>query len=88
MKKSSCEAVRQYVPSDTEFKDLRWTFFVNCVFNIFLSYTTVMLNAVTIHAIRKTWWLPKPLKTLLLSLAVSDLGVGLTVQPFCISILV
>ena len=47
-----------------------------------------MLNAVTIHAIRKTWWLPKPLKTLLLSLAVSDLGVGLTVQPFCISILV
>lgn len=88
MKKSSCEAVRQYVPSDTELKDLRWTFFVNCVFNIFLSYTAVMLNAVTIHAIRKTWWLPKPLRTLLLSLAVSDLGVGLTVQPFCISLLV
>lgn len=88
MKKSSCEAVRQYVPSDTELKDLRWTFFVNCVFNIFLSYTAVMLNAVTIHAVRKTWWLPKPLRTLLLSLAVSDLGVGLTVQPFCISLLV
>lgn len=88
MKKSSCEAVRQHVPSDTELKDLRWTFFVNCVFNIFLSYTAVMLNAVTIHAVRKTWWLPKPLRTLLLSLAVSDLGVGLTVQPFCISLLV
>lgn len=88
MKRSSCEAVQQYVPLDTELKDLRWTFFVNCVFNIFLSYTTVMLNAVTIHAVRKTWWLPKPLRTLLLSLAVSDLGVGLTVQPFCISLLV
>ena len=88
MKKSSCEAVQQFVPSDTELKDLRGTFFVNCVFNIFLSYTAVSLNAVTIHAIRKTWCLPKPLKTLLLSLAVSDLGVGLTVQPFCIWLLV
>ena len=88
MKKSSCEAVRQYVPSNTELEDLRWTFFVNCLFNIFLSYTAVSLNAVTIHAIRKTSWLPKPLKTLLLSLAVSDLGVGLMVQPFCISLLV
>ena len=88
MKKSSCEAVRQFVPTDTDFKDLRLTFFVNCVLNIFLSYTAVSLNAVTIHAIRKAWRLPKPLKTLLLSLAVSDLGVGLTVQPFCISLLV
>ena len=54
----------------------------NCVLNAFLSYTTIMLNSVTIHAIRKTLTLPKPLKTLLLSLAVSDLGVGLMVQPF------
>ena len=88
MKKSSCEGVRLYVPSITELKDLRWTFLVNCIFNIFLSYTAVTLNVVTIHAIRKTWCLPKPLRTLLLSLAVSDLGVGLMVQPFCISLLV
>ena len=54
---------------------------VNCVFNVFLSYTAIMLNIVTIHAIRKTPSLSKPLKTLLLSLAVSDLGVGLTAQP-------
>ena len=40
-----------------------------------------MLNIVTIHAIRKTFPSSKPLKTLLLSLAVSDLGVGLTAQP-------
>ena len=41
-----------------------------------------MLNILTIHVIRKTSSLPKTLKTLLLSLAVSDLGVGLLVQPF------
>ena len=53
----------------------------NCVFNAFLSYTTIMLNSVTIYVVRKTSSLPKSLKTLLLSLAISDLGVGLIVQP-------
>jgi len=47
-----------------------------------------MLNIVTIHAIRKTLSIPKTLKTLLLSLAVSDVGVGLLVQPFYSSLLV
>ena len=47
-----------------------------------------MLNSITIQAIRKTSSLPKPLKTLLLSLAVSDLGVGLIVQPLYIACLV
>jgi len=47
-----------------------------------------MLNSVTIHAVRKTSSLPKPLKTLFLSLAVSDLGVGLLVQPMQITVLV
>ena len=46
-----------------------------------------MLNVITIHAIRKTSSLPKPLKTLLLSLAVSDLGVGLFVQPLSVALL-
>ena len=53
----------------------------NCVFNAFLSYTAIMLNSVTIYAVRKTSSLPKNLNILLLSLAVSDLGVGLIVQP-------
>ena len=44
-----------------------------------------MLNSVTIHAIRKTSSLPKTLKTLLLSLAVSELGVGLLVQPLFVA---
>ena len=52
-----------------------------CLLNAFLSYTATMLNIVTIHAIRKTPSLSKNLKTLLLSLAVSDLGVGLLAQP-------
>ena len=52
-----------------------------CVFNAYLSYTAIMLNIAAIYAIRKTLSLPKSLKTLLLSLAVSDLGVGLLAQP-------
>ena len=61
---------------------------VNSVFNAFLSYTAIMLNIIIIHALRKTSSLPKPLKTFLLSLAVSDLGVGLLVQPLGVAYLV
>ena len=52
-----------------------------CVFNAYLSYTATMLNIVAIYAIRKTLYLPKNFKTLLLSLTISDLGVGLLAQP-------
>ena len=69
-------------------KDFRPVLVANYAFNSFLSYTTIILNIVTIHAIRKTALLPKPLRTLLLSLAASDVGVGLLVQPFYISTLV
>ena len=58
---------------------------LNCVFNAFSAYTATMLNILTIHAMRKTSSLTKPLKTLLLSLAVSDLGVGLLAQPLYIA---
>ena len=64
------------------------SYIANCVFSTFLCYTTTMLNSVTIHAIRKTSTLPKRLKTLLLSLAVSDFCVGLLVQPVHIAVLV
>jgi len=46
------------------------------------------LNILTIHAIRNTLSLPKPLQTWLLSLAVSDLGVGLLVQPLFIALMI
>ena len=56
-----------------------------CVFNAYLSYSATMLNIVAIYAIRKTSSLSKNLKKLLLSLTVSDLGVGLLVQPIYIA---
>ena len=56
-----------------------------CVFNAYLSYTATMLNIVAIYAIRKTSSLSKNLKTLLFSLAVSDLGVGLLAQPMFVA---
>ena len=74
--------------SYSDFKDLRSTFIANCVFNNFLTYIAILLNIVTIYVIRKTSTLAKSLKTLLLSLAVSDVGVGLFVQPFYTSVLV
>ena len=63
-------------------------YLVLCFSNAFLSYTATMLNIVTIHAIRKTPSLSKNLKTLLLSQAISDLGVGLLVQPIFVAQLV
>ena len=62
-------------------------------------YSTSVVNCVTVlhrHHVehynntraKKNVSLPKPLKTLLLSLVVSDLGVGLLVQPLYIALLV
>ena len=53
----------------------------NCVFNAFFSFTAITLNIVTIIALRKPLTIPRALKIFLLSLAVSDLAVGLLVQP-------
>ena len=58
------------------------TLIVNCILNAFLSYTAIVLNIVTVQALGKTSSLPTPLKTLLLSLTVSDLGVGPTCPTF------
>ena len=88
MKNSSCKELPKSFPTISEADDLHSTYVANCVFNSFLCYTTIMLNIVTIHAIRKTSSLPKTLKTLLLSLAVSDVGVGLFTQSQYTSLLV
>ena len=88
MTKTTCNILLQIAPTTSGVEDRRSTYIVNCVLNSFLSYTATMLNIVTIYAIRKTPSLPKPLKTLLLSLAVSDLGVGLLSEPFYIWLLV
>ena len=88
MEKSFCIIPLQPNPENSEVEELRSTYIANCVFNSFLSYTAIMLNIVTIHAIRKTSLLSKTLKTLLLSLTVSDVDVGLLCQPFYISLVV
>ena len=88
MEKISCELLLHDYPKMAKVEELRSTYIANCVFNSFLSYTAIMLNIITIHAMRKTLSLPKTLKTLLLSLAVSDVGVGLLSQPFYTSLLV
>lgn len=72
----------------TEVDDLRFTYISNSILNSLLSHFTIMFNIVTICAVRKTSSLPKSLKTLLLSLAVSDIGVGCLVQPFYTSLLI
>ena len=72
----------------TETRGLYPTLVANCIVNAFLSYTATVLNIITIQALRKTSSLARPLKTLLLSLTVSDLGVGLLVQPLYIALLV
>ena len=64
------------------------SYLVVCLLNAFLSYIATMLNSVTIHTIRKTPSLSKNLKTLLFSLAVSDLGIGLVVQPLFVANLI
>ena len=63
---------------------------VHCLqrFLVLYCHHVEQFYSVTIHAIRKTSSLPKTLRTLLLSLAVSDLGVGLLVQPLHIARLV
>jgi len=88
MKNPVCEKLLQYQPTNTENENLRSWYIVISVFNAFLAFSAISLNSLTIQALRKTSSLPKLLKTLLLSLAVSDLGVGLLVQPFYLGILV
>ena len=62
---------------------------VACILNSILAFTAVVLNVLVILALRKIPSLPrKTLKTLLLSMSVSDLGVGLVAQPLQIYLLV
>ena len=89
MAENVCDLLKKsFFGTSAGVEDFRPALVAPCVFNSCLSYTTIILNIVTIHAIRKTALLPKPLRTLLLSLAASDVGVGLLAQPLYISTLV
>ena len=76
-----CGESSQYLFTYAELKGLRSTFVTNCIFNNFFTYTSIMLNIVTIYTICKTSAMAKTLKTLPLSLACSDVAVGLFSQP-------
>ena len=89
MAKNVCDILNESLyGTSADFEDFRPALVANCVFNSFLSYTNIFLNIITIHVLKKTALLPKPLRTLLLSLAASDVSVGLLVQPLYISTLV
>ena len=89
MAENVCDILNEvFFGTSTDVEDFRPLVVANCVFHSFLCYTTIILNIVTIHAIKKTVLLPKPLRTLLLSMAASDVGVGLLVQPLYISTMV
>mgnify|MGYP002260108573 CR=1 FL=1 len=83
-----CGDILQLFPSYSDFKDRRWILIAGCISNNFLTYTAIMLNIVTLYAVRKSSSVPKTLKTLMLSLAVSDVVVGVFVQPLFTSFMV
>ena len=88
MKNPVCEELAIFQSKDSEHENLRLWYIVNSVLNAFLAISAITLNSVTVQALRKTSSLPKPLKALLLNLAISDLGIGLLVEPFYFGLLV
>ena len=64
-----------------------WSYLTLCILNANFSYTATILNIVAICVIMKTLSLSRNFKTLLLSLAVSDLGIGLLAQPMFVAYL-
>ena len=69
-------------------EDITSSYITTCVLNAFLTCNAVMLDCLTIYALTKLSSLPRPLKALPVNLAVSNLGVGLMVQPLYIASLV
>lgn len=57
-------------------------YIVNCTLNAILAIAAILGNGMILHAIRKSAALRPPSRALLYSLAASDFGVGLIVQPF------
>ena len=80
-----CEEISIYYPNINEFEGL---YVANCVVNSILAVFTVVGNATIICALMLTARSLSPSKILLLGLAISDLGVGLVVQPLHIIVVV
>ena len=58
---------------------------INCAVNIPLAITSIIGNSLVLHAVWKTPTLRSPSVVLLCGLALSDLTVGVVVQPFFIA---
>ncbi|CAH3122792.1 unnamed protein product, partial [Porites lobata] len=56
-----------------------------CVLNLVFSFVAVLGNFLVIHALWKATLIPPTIKTLFLSLAISDLAVGILSQPIRLS---
>ena len=88
MKNPLCDELLIYQPTGTEVEDFFPWYIFSCVVNVLLTITAIVLNSVTIQALRKSSSLSKPLRTLLLSLSFTDFGVGLLCHPFATAFLI
>ena len=80
-----CQDISKYYPDKEDFYS--W-YIVFCVVNGILSLFAIFGNMVIICALTRTCCSLSPSKILLLSLAISDFGVGLVVQPLYITVFV
>ncbi|XP_078369990.1 melanocyte-stimulating hormone receptor-like [Oculina patagonica] len=78
-----CQDISKYYPDK---KDFYGWFVAFSVFNGILSLFAIFGNTIIICALTKTTCSLSPSKILLLGLAISDLGVGLVVQPLYITV--
>lgn len=63
-------------------KPLNTEYIINCTLNGLFAIAAILGNGLILHALRKSAALRRPSRALMYSLAASDIGVGLTVQPF------
>lgn len=80
-----CQDISKYYPEKEDFYGWYIAF---CVVNGILSLLAIFGNTVIISALTRTSCTLSPSKILLLGLAISDLGVGLAVQPLYITVIV
>ena len=80
-----CKDISKYYP---DFNDSSGWFIANCLVNSISSIFAIIGNITVICAFTKTTSSLSTSKILLLGLAISDLGVGLVVQPLYITVIV
>lgn len=80
-----CQDISKYYPDKESFHG--W-YITLSVINGILSLSAIFGNTVIICALTRTSCTLSPSKILLLGLAISDLGVGLVVQPLYITVIV